>query len=137
MIYFISGHRDLTQEEFDKFYKPTIDSCIEDNKKIGAKSFFNIGDYEGADLIAQEYLKELCEKNVISYSDITIFHMFDKPRHCASERFHTIGGFKSDVERDSAMTTSSFKDIAFIRKGKWKSGTAQNILRRYEVLEKK
>jgi hypothetical protein len=30
------------------------------------------------------------------------------------------------------MTNSSDKDIAFIRKGRWTSGTAQNILRRYE-----
>lgn len=29
MIYFISGHRDLTQEEFDANYAPAIEDAIE------------------------------------------------------------------------------------------------------------
>ena len=28
MIYFISGHRDLTQEEFDDNYSPAIEDAI-------------------------------------------------------------------------------------------------------------
>ena len=131
MIYFISGHRDITHEEFDKFYVPKINEAISDVTR------FVVGDYEGADIMAQEYLKTLCEEGRLKYSQISVYHMFDSPRHLASDKFTLVGGFKGDVERDTAMTEASDKDIAFIRKGKWTSGTAQNILRRYEKLEKK
>ncbi len=39
-------------------------------------------------------------------------------------------GFRSDEERDSAMTTDSDFDIAFVKDNRWDSGTAQNIKRR-------
>ena len=39
--------------------------------------------------------------------------------------------FTADLQRDEAMTRNSDYDIAFIRKGKETSGTAQNILRRW------
>lgn len=42
-----------------------------------------------------------------------------------------IGGFKSDKERDSAMTEVSNFDIAFVKNNRWNSGTAQNIKRRH------
>lgn len=42
-------------------------------------------------------------------------------------------GFKSDEERDSAMTRDSDFDIAFIKDGRWNSGTAQNIKRRWNL----
>lgn len=44
-----------------------------------------------------------------------------------------IGGFKSDIERDSAMTENSDYDIAFIKDNRWNSGTAQNIKRRHSI----
>lgn len=68
MTYFISGHRDLTWEEFTKWYAPAISKVICTDKEAR----FVVGDCEGAD-----------------------------------------------------------RDIAFIRKGKESSGTAQNILRRW------
>ena len=126
MIYFISGHRDITNEEFDKFYIPKINEALEVAFRDNTR--FVVGDYEGVDIMAQEYLKTLCEEGRLNYSQVSVYHMFDSPRHLASE---------DDVERDSAMTEASDKDIAFIRKGNWTSGTAQNILRRYEKLEKK
>ena len=135
MIYFISGHRDITNEEFDKFYIPKINEAIEVAFRDNTR--FVVGDYEGADIMAQEYLKTLCEEGRLNYSQVSVYYMFDSPRHLASDKFNLVGGFKGDVERDSAMTEASDKDIAFIRKGKWTSGTAQNILRRYEKLEKK
>ena len=131
MVYFISGRRDITHEEFDKFYVPKINEAISDVTR------FVVGDYEGADIMAQEYLRTLCEEGRLNYSQVTVYHMSDSPHHLASDKFNLVGGFKGDVERDSAMTEASDKDIAVIRKGKWTSGTAQNILRRYEKLEKK
>lgn len=122
MIYFISGHRDITHEEFDKFYVPKINEVIEENFSDNTR--FVVGDYEGADIMVQEYLKTLCEESRLNYSQVTVYHMFDSPRHLASDKFTLVGGFKGDIERDSAMTEASDKDIAFIRKGKWTSGTA-------------
>lgn len=135
MIYFIFGRRDIIHEEFDKFYVPKINEVIEEDFSDSTR--FVVGDYEGADIMAQEYLKTLCEEGRLNYSQVSVYHMLDSPRHLASDKFNLVGGFKGDVERDFAMIEASDKDIAFIRKGKWTSGTAQNILRRYEKLENK
>ena len=96
MTYFISGHRDLTWEEFTKWYAPAISKVICTDKEAR----FVVGDCK-----APRYLTRSCTL--------------------------TQGGFTSDVERDAAMTEHSDRDIAFIRKGKESSGTAQNILRRW------
>ena len=58
--------------------------------------------------------------------------MYQEPRYLASSKFKTKGGYDSDISRDAAMTMESDMDIAFIRAGRWTSGTAQNILRRHE-----
>lgn len=44
-----------------------------------------------------------------------------------------VGGFKSDEERDKAMTENSNYDIAFVRDHNVWSGTAANILRRNKL----
>lgn len=120
MTYFISGHRDLTWEEFAKWYAPVI-SRIVDNETCPK---FVVGDCEGADRMAQEFLLSL---GVLPES-ITVYYIGNlltvPPCKCNS-------GFQSDEERDAAMTRDSDEDIAFIRKGKETSGTAQNILRRW------
>ena len=67
--------------------------------------------------------------------------MFDTPRNKpeglgSSPEFEGVyfnGGYKSDIERDSAMTENSDYDIAFVKSGRWNSGTAQNIKRRFEI----
>ena len=133
ITYFISGHRDISKENFEKYYVPAIEEVL--NGDLGYN--FVVGDCDGVDYMAQEYL---LSKGV----GFGVYHMYDKPRHFVlegkSEReielsgVYLIGGFKSDVERDSAMTKNSDIDIAFIEKGRWKSGTAQNILRRHEII---
>lgn len=122
-IYFISGHRDITKDEFDRLYKPEIDKVIDTESSFK----FVVGDYEGVDIMAQNYL---VEKGVGHKT--CVYHMFDSPRHFNKEIKHTFGGFTTDIERDSAMTDISDYDIAFVRKGKWNSGTAQNIKRRFQ-----
>lgn len=82
---------------------------------------------KGADRMAQDYLSA-CG---VFFRDITVYHMFKAPRYLTRSCTLTQGGFTSDVERDAAMTEHSDRDIAFIRKGKESSGTAQNILRRW------
>lgn len=131
-VYFISGHRDLSRENFRKYYIPAINDAIYDS---GDLCEFVVGDCDGVDLMAQEYLLEIEAK-------FTVFHLGDKPQHFVlpeasddeiKERNITLrGGFKDDIARDEAMTRASDIDIAFIGKGRWTSGTAQNILRRYE-----
>jgi hypothetical protein len=114
--YFISGHRDITEEEFKTHYEEKIFKAINDD------SHFVVGDCDGVDHLAQKYLKAFGVKQV------DVYHMFDEPRHNVG--FNTIGGFRSDVDRDTAMTEDSNIDIAWVRKGKEKSGTQQNIDRR-------
>lgn len=121
MIYFISGHRDLTWEEFTKWYTPLINTiyCTDNNAK------FVVADCEGCDSMAQDYLVELGVTKVVTY------HLRNRTKYVADEDWAQSSGYTSDIERDTAMTNASDCDIAFIRKGKEDSGTAQNILRRW------
>lgn len=122
MTYFISGHRDITEEEFNRLYKPSIESKVMSLSDVK----FIVGDYYGVDAMAQKLLADL------HFYNVTVYHMFTSPRNYVSDKFKTKGGYQSDEERDAAMTAESDADIAFVRKGKRKSGTAQNIVRRYE-----
>lgn len=125
VTYFISGHRNITEEEFNKNYAEQL-SFIKEHMKKGYYKFV-IGDYNGVDIMAQNYLIDNLN---IDPEHITIYHMFDSPRNCHPKIKNLVGGFKSDEERDSAMTKNSDLDIAFVRDhNKW-SGTAANILRR-------
>lgn len=126
MVYFISGHRNIDQEFFDKYYKPLLEAVLQNDPFPK----FVVGDCEGVDTMAQDWLEKNVTKDIV-----TVYHMYDSPRHNAGP-FKTVGGFKSDIERDEAMTRNSDIDIAYIMKGRWTSGTAQNILRRYEVSDK-
>lgn len=121
--YFISGHRDITQKEFQVHYaKDIMNAVLRD-----PTSKFIMGDYYGVDEMAQEYLVELKKK--YTDIDIVVYHMFETPRNCVSG-LATKGGYKNDHHRDSAMTVDSDEDIAWVRSGKADSGTAQNLLRR-------
>ena len=66
---------------------------------------------------------------------VTVFHMFKKPRYWMG-LFLLRGGFTSDKQRDRAMTKVSNEDIAWVRPGREKSGTAQNLKRRTPVVER-
>ena len=118
MIYFISGHLDLTMREFLLHYVPAIHKAMQD-----AHPSFVVGDARGADKMAQAYLKERFDK-----ADVTVYHMLEEARSNAG--FPLKGGFKSDKKRDSAMTRDSDGDIAWVRPGHERSGTAQNLRRR-------
>ena len=126
MVYFISGHRNIDQEFFDRYYKPLLEAVLQNDPFPK----FVVGDCEGVDTMAQDWLEKNVTKDIV-----TVYHMYDSPRYNAGS-FKTVGGFKSDVERDEAMTRNSDIDIAYIMKGRCTSGTAQNILRRYEVSDK-
>jgi hypothetical protein len=118
MIYFISGHLSLTQDEFDAHYKPLIDEALSHH------SSFVVGDAKGADTLAQKYLFGKTDT-------VVVYHMFESPRYNAG--FLTESGFQSDEERDIAMTDNSDRDIAWVRKGREKSGTQKNLDRRSDL----
>lgn len=131
MKYFISGHRDLSYEDFQFYYKPLIDRVIIEDPDAR----FVVGDCDGVDKLAMDYIWDECDR------PLTIFHMFNAPRNIPegmgtvpdAEEVYFVGGFKSDEERDSAMTKASDFDIAFVKDNRWNSGTAQNIKRRHNI----
>lgn len=128
--YFISGHRDITPEEFSLNYEETINAVLAQNPDC----LFVVGDYYGTDIMAQNYLLDTLQ---INPEHVFVYHMFDKPRNANPKVVNFCGGYTSDEERDAAMTAVSTDDIAFVRDHTKLSGTAQNILRRYRFLTKK
>ena len=114
----ISGHYDLSEAEFERHYRPQIDEAIAHG------DHFIVGDANGADVEAQQYLFAR-----LGASDrVRVFHMLDRPRHNAG--FATVGGFDSDEQRNEAMTRQSDYDIAWVRHGFEHAGTARNLERR-------
>jgi hypothetical protein len=122
---FVSGHLDLTEEEFNEHYVSKIKQCIENNGLI------YVGDARGADVMTQQYVAA-CMRT----SQLRIFHMFISPRNTV-EGAITFGGFESDSERDKSLTSHTNFDIAWVRPGREKSGTMRNIQRRAEVEQQK
>jgi hypothetical protein len=125
--YFISGHRDITETEFEINYASKLDAIITNNPEAR----FVVGDYQGVDIMAQNYLLDVLN---IDPSRITVYHMFDKPRNVNPKVTNLIGGFLNDEERDSEMTRASVEDIAVVRDYNKLSGTAINILRRNQMI---
>lgn len=131
MKYFVSGHRDLPYEDFELYYKPIIDNVIANDETPE----FVVGDCEGVDKFAMDYIFKYY------IIPLTIYHIGNSSRNIPkglsenpeSEGVYFKGGFKSDEERDSAMTETSDFDIAFIKDNRWNSGTAQNIKRRHNI----
>ena len=121
--YFISGHKDISEEVFEFNYVPVINFALQN-----PKARFIIGDCEGVDIMAQNYLIDIA---FIEPERITVCYMNESPRNCHPSITKLVGGFKSDEERDKYMTENSFEDIAFVRSSDKLSGTGQNILRRY------
>lgn len=117
---FVSGHRDITDDEFNKFYVPKLMSAIADGHRIV------VGDYQGVDYLTQRWLKDR------GYTNVIVYHMFIKPRYYV-EGFPLRGGYISDEDRDSSMTKDSDYDIAYVRVGKENSGTAINLARRINL----
>ena len=118
MIFFISGHRNISESEFTEHYAVNLDYAIANN------SDFVVGDYYGVDYMAQKYLK-----GKVDDSKVTVYHMMDAPRNFV-KGFNTKGGYLMDEDRDAAMTNESHADIAWSRTKE--SGTARNLRRRAE-----
>ena len=120
--YFISGHRDLTENEFEYYYIPLIQEALLENPN--AK--FVVGDFDGCDIMAQNYLVNIID----DIANITVYCVGETPRNINPNIIYIKNGFADDREKDNAMTNASFKDIALVRNPKIWSGTGENILRR-------
>ena len=124
-VYFISGHRNLTEKEFkDNYREPITNAAYEDH------STFIIGDCIGADIMAQNFLLEVLKVNP---DRITVYYADDTPRMINPKITKLKGGYKTYSERDAAMTADSNIDIAFVRNEKKLSGTGENLLRRSKL----
>ena len=124
-VYFISGHRNLTEKEFkDNYREPITNAAYED------RSTFVIGDCYGADIMAQNFLLEVLKVNP---DRITVYCASHTPRLVNPRITKIKSGYKTYTERDAAMTADSTVDIAIVRDPLKKSGTGANILRRYQL----
>ena len=117
---FISGHLDLTHEEFTEHYEPLLKKCL------ASGYVFVVGDARGCDTMSQQWLRS-------HGAMATVFHMFHSPRN--NHEFPCRGGFGSDAARDEAMTAASDADVAWVRPGRENSGTAKNLKRRMDLIE--
>jgi hypothetical protein len=143
--YFISGHIDLSQEQFDKFYKDRI------LKAIASNGTFVMGSAPGADYMAQQFLYESFKHDPTELDRMIVYHRGDNPEtQLIDSRIKTIGGFKSHNAKDTAMTKASDMDIAYVRSydeskilygEKFNphriSGTQQNLNRREKINKQK
>ena len=72
--YFISGHRDITEKEFEENYGVILKNII--NNNIVANIRFIVGDYYGVDIMAQNYLIDTLN---FPPERITVYYMFTTP----------------------------------------------------------
>lgn len=127
MTYFISGHRDLTQEEFDKHYIPTLENIL----KNDTMADFVVGDWEGCDTMALEWLilhRDHPDVYVYYVDNVRVTFFGEKLTNFYNIMLRPCTSYD---ECDSRMTQDSDFDIAWIRPGREDSHTAMNIKRRY------
>lgn len=118
---FIFGHLDLTQKEFDEHYRPFLDEHVDD-----PNYYFVFGDSVGCDVLTQYYM---FNKIGTKSKRVTVFHSWDEPMHNLGN-WKTIAGFTRSDDRDSCMQANSNVDLAWVRPGREKSGTARLLLAR-------
>jgi hypothetical protein len=130
--YFISGHCDISEDEYLKYYQASIDKALED-----PNSKFVVGDANGVDALTQKYLTGKTK-------NVTVYHLKDTPKNNYGN-FNTIGNFQKHSEKDEAMTLNSDVDISWIRSIEEqkilygdryryrKSGTQYNLERREKM----
>lgn len=119
---YVFGNGNLSWESFNEFY-------IEPLKKVNlSECEFIIGDFNGTDTLMMEFLKNKSE-------NVTIIHMGEKARYFVNtfktkaQNWKRIGGFTSDLERDTfgIVNCTHFLAIDFNSDEKRKSGTLKNI----------
>jgi hypothetical protein len=146
--YFVSGHRDLTPEEFEEHYvnNSWLTTILRDERDIHGYEIviekkycyhIYVGDCQGCDEMTIKYIYNylMSPKNQYNRVYLTICkskvpfdgQLTEFPSH---PNIEVIEEFNSHEDRDSYMTEFSSQDIVWVREGKWDSGSAQNIIRR-------
>ena len=138
MRYFVSGHRDLTKEEFEKHYIPKIKYVLREDYD----PHFVVGDWEGCDSMFIDFIKG----DIGSSCKLSIFHTENFPRvapgniksedklyEIYSEDHINLIKCNTYDDCDFFMTMESDFDIAWIREGRKDSHTALNIKRRFKI----
>ena len=137
---FISGHTDLTNEEFVKHYVPQLKNALEENDNFLTAYAF------GADVKSVDWLL----RNGIDPKKITVY-LLDKYIHKLKtlQELHVNveTGFGTHLKRDEKLTEDSDYDITWLRSIEdskhmygtdWSKGsvsaTEKNILRRERLL---
>ena len=120
MNIFISGHRDLAQEEFEQYYVPLINQGMYNDVK------FYISNFGNCEFMAHEYF-EKCK-----YYNVVVCLLQSSP-NIVNNHFTVINSFLDNEERDVYMTEQTDRDIAWVRKTEL-SRTASNILRRFKMI---
>lgn len=121
-VAFISGHLNLTQDQFTQLYKPAIDTAIE----LG--HHFIVGDADGVDWMAQVYL----HNHDILTVTLVWCGSFPTPRNGPyRDEWTLVSTGKTQTDKDRYMTEHSDYDIAFPLRDN--SGTMRNIIRRQKM----
>ena len=119
-VYLISGHRDLTDEEFRNYY---ADKIRKSNAEF-PNCVYIVGDNPGCDKYAQDYLRKIG----VSPARVIIYYRTATPpaniHKCETKAFDT------NNEKNIAMVNHSTHDIAWIRPGEVDSEPGKNIERR-------
>lgn len=138
---FVSGHMDLTPEEFRAHYVPRLHELVQ------ARCVFVCGDAPGCDHMVQRWF---ADSFPLGGAPLTVYHMLHAPRPHREpyvgpfnstpmpfpvDVYPLVGGFRSDEERDAAMTGASDEDLAWVRQDRRsrRSGTQANLDRRRRV----
>lgn len=125
--YFISGHCDLTQEEFHKHYAHKIRKSNADYPDC----VYLVGNRTGCDQFAQEYLRKIG----VSPERVTIY--YKETSSLVNLHGYATKTFLMNHHAAKAMTEASTHDIAWVRSGAEDSTTARNLLRRKTILSKR
>jgi hypothetical protein len=120
MRYYITGHRDLSKEEFNRIYLPKIDDIIRED----SNAVFLVGACEGVDLYTRQYL--------IKYNiRLQIYGPYFESDHINNiTQVHFLVSYENAANK---MIENSDITIGFIKPGRESSFTALNILKRYII----
>lgn len=137
---FISGHRNITEEEFNTNYIHLIHTYLKwaiTSSPLGYKHLtFYIGDCIGCDTMAINYIINYINKNNLDNVDIKLCMLtesFEGQNNTTYDNkfIEVVKQFNTHEERDCYMTENTSYDILWVREGEWASGTAQNFVRRH------
>lgn len=131
MRYFVSGHRDLTKEEFKEHYVPLIIKVLRED----SWAEFVVGDWEGCDTFFVDIITSLRLRPLPNIDIYCVEKPRLKPRGYSIDCYENIHyySYNDYDECDASMTRDSDFDIAWIRPGRENSHTANNIKRRYNL----